>query len=325
VVVAQVDVSDAFQLTQLLTSLEQSSPPLRGIIHAAGVFDEGLLQQQHLEQFMRVMAPKVQGASNLHTLTRNQSLDFFVLFSSASSLFGGVNLAHYAAANAFLDALASYRRSQGLPTSSINWGVWGEVGMGARNQQTERLNRIGMESVAPHGLQVLEQLLIEQPVQVGVMSINWSRFLTGQLAKMPFLEDFFVESQGLRSQFTEGRRENQGDSLRNALVSAPPVERQQLLESRLGEQVARVLGFSAAKLDMQQSLTNLGLDSLTAIELRNWINNEMGVKLPVIKIMEGASIAQLVELMLSQLALAGIITNASPSTELGEDMEEIIL
>ncbi|MBE9228590.1 amino acid adenylation domain-containing protein [Phormidium sp. LEGE 05292] len=325
VVVAQADVSDAFQLTQLLTSRELSSPPLRGIIHAAGVFDEGLLQQQHLEQFMRVMAPKVQGAWNLHTLTRNQSLDFFVLFSSASSLFGGVNLAHYAAANAFLDALASYRRSQGLPTSSINWGVWGEVGMAARNQQTERLNRIGMESVAPHGLQVLEQLLIEQPVQVGVMSINWSRFLTGQLAKMPFLEDFSVESQGLRSQFTEGRWENQGDSLRNALVSATSVERQQLLESRLREQVARVQGFSAAKLDMQQSLANLGLDSLMAIELRNWINNEMGVKLPVIKIMEGASIAQLVELMLSQLALAGIITNASPSTELGEDMEEIIL
>jgi acyl transferase domain-containing protein/ubiquinone/menaquinone biosynthesis C-methylase UbiE/acyl carrier protein len=322
VVVAQADVSDAFQLTRLLTSLEQSSPPLRGIIHAAGVVDEGLLQQQHWEHFMRVMAPKVQGAWNLHALTRNQSLDFFVLFSSASSLVGGVNLANYAAANAFLDALASYRRAQGLPGSSINWGVWGEVGMAARNQQTQRLNRSGMESIAPHGLQGLEQLLIEQPVQVGFMSINWSRFLTGQLAKMPFLEDFSVESQGLRSQLKEGKWENQGDSLRNALVSAPPVERQQLLESRLREQVAKVLGFSAAKLDLQKSLTNLGLDSLMAIELRNWINNEMGVKLPVIKIMEGASIVQLAELMLSQLALAEMIANASPSTELDDDMEE---
>jgi NADP-dependent 3-hydroxy acid dehydrogenase YdfG/aryl carrier-like protein len=322
VVVAQADVSDVFQMTRLLTSLEQSSPPLRGIIHAAGVVDEGLLQQQHLEHFMRVMAPKVQGAWNLHALTRNQSLDFFVLFSSASSLVGGVNLANYAAANAFLDALASYRRAQGLPGSTINWGVWGEVGMAARNQQTERLNRSGMESIAPHGLQGLEQLLIEQPVQVGFMSINWSRFLTGQLAKMPFLEDFSVESQGLRSQFTEGKWENQGDSLRNALVSAPPVERQQLLESRLREQVAKVLGFSAAKLDMLESLINLGLDSLTAIELRNWINNEMEVNLPVIKIMEGASIAQLAELMLSQLALAEVIASASPSTELDDDMEE---
>jgi len=322
VVVAQADVSDAFQLTRLLTSLEQSSPPLRGIIHAAGVLEEGLLQQLHWEHFVRVMAPKVLGAWNLHTLTQKLPIDFFVLFSSASSLFGGVNQGNYAAANAFLDALASYRRAQGLPGSSVNWGIWGEVGMAARNKQTERLNRIGMESIAPHGLQVLEQLLTEQPVQVGFMSINWSRFLTGQLAKMPFLEDFIVESQGLRSQFTEGRWENQGDSLRNALVSAPPVERQQLLESRLKEQVARVLGFSAAKLDMQKSLTNLGLDSLMAIELRNRINNEMGVNLPIIKIMEGASISQLAELMLSQLALAEIITSASPSTELDDDMEE---
>ncbi|MEJ6485763.1 amino acid adenylation domain-containing protein [Nostoc punctiforme UO1] len=125
-----------------------------------------------------------------------------------------------------------------------------------------------------------------------------------------------------RSEFIEEGRENQEDSVHNALVSAPPVERQQLLESRLREQVAKVLGFSAAKLDRQKSLTNLGLDSLMAIELRNWIDNEMGVKLPVIKIMEGASIAQLAELMLSQLALAEIITSTSLFTELDDDMEE---
>lgn len=324
VVVAQADVSNAFQLTRLLTSLEQSSPPLRGIIHAAGVYDEGLLQQLHWEHFVRVTAPKVQGAWNLHTLTQKLPLDFFVLFSSASSLFGGVNQAHYAAANTFLDALASYRRAQGLPGSTINWGVWGEVGMAASKQQTERLNRIGMESITTHGLQVLEQLLTEQPVQVGFMSINWSRFLTGQLAKMPFLEDFIVESQGLRSQFTEERQENKGDSLRNALVSVPPVERQQLLESRLREQVAKVLGFSAAKLDMVESLINLGLDSLTAIELRNRLNNEMGVNLPIIKIMEGVSICSLAELMLEQWALA-LLQSASLSAELDDSMEEIAL
>jgi aryl carrier-like protein len=271
------------------------------------------------------MAPKVQGAWNLHTLTQNQPLDFFVLFSSAAALLGSAGQANYVAANAFLDALAFYRRSLGLPGMSINWGAWGEVGMLAKRQLGEQWRNKGVESFAPQqGLQVLEQLLGEAPIQVGVAAINWSRFLERQLTIKPFFTDFSVAIQGLHGQ-SRVLTQDRGDFLHNTLVSYPLVERQQLLESRLREQVAKVLGFSAAKLDMQESLTNLGLDSLTAIELRNRINNEMGVNLPVIKIIEGASISQLAELMLSQLALAGIITSASLSTELGEDMEEIIL
>lgn len=322
VVVAQADVSDAFQLTRLLTSLEQSSPPMRGIIHTAGVLDDGVLTQLDWQRFERAMAPKVQGAWNLHTLTQNQPLDFFVLFSSAAVLLGSAGQANYVAANAFLDALAFYRRSLGLPGMSINWGAWGEVGMLTKHQLGERWSNKGVESFAPkQGLQVLEQLLGEAPVQVGVAAINWSHFLERQLTIKPFFTDFSVEIQRLHGQsrvLTQDRR----DFLHNTLVSYPPVERQQLLESRLQELVAKVLGFSAAKLDRLESLTNLGLDSLTAIELKNRINNEMGVHLPVIKIMEGASISSLAELMLSQLAWVEIITSASPSTELDDDMEE---
>ncbi|GET38793.1 type I polyketide synthase [Microseira wollei] len=327
VVVAQADVSDYEQVSQLLNSLVQSSPPLRGIIHAAGVLDKGLMQQQNWEQFTRVMAPKVLGAWNLHALTQNQALDFFVLFSSVSSLFGAVNQTSYSAANAFLDALASYRRAQGLPGSSINWGLWGEVGMGARNQQlAERLNRMGMENMAPQqGLQVLEKFFKEAPVQLGVMSINWSRFLVGQLAKSPFLADLSGETQGLRSQSWEESPKSESPSLRNALVSATLAERKQLLKSHICEQVAKVLGFSATKLDIAKPLTSLGLDSLMAIELRNRLNKETGVNLPVMKIIQGPSISQLAELILEELALAKIMLSALPSTELAEDMEEITL
>ena len=326
VIVAQADVSDAFQLTRLLTSLEQSSPPLRGIIHTAGVLDDGVLTQLDWQRFEQVMAPKVQGAWNLHTLTQNQPLDFFVLFSSVAVLLGSAGQANYVAANAFLDALAFYRRSLGLPAMSINWGAWGEVGMLAKHQLGERWSNKGVESFAPQqGLQVLEQLLGEAPVQVGVAAINWSRFLERQLTMKPFFADFSVAIQELYSYSRAEAQDNSEDFLHNALLSSTPAQRPLLLESRITEQVARVLGFSPAKLDRQEPLTNLGLDSLTAIELRNRINNEIGVHLPVIKIMEGASISQLAELMLSQLALAGIITSASPSTELGEDMEEIIL
>ena len=122
------DVSDESQMRTVLGDLAIAAPPLLGIIHAAGVLEDGVLQQQTWERFRRVMAPKVQGAWNLHVFTQNQSLDFFVLFSSSASILGAAGQANYGAANAFLDALATYRRSQGLPGLSINWGHFGGSG-----------------------------------------------------------------------------------------------------------------------------------------------------------------------------------------------------
>jgi myxalamid-type polyketide synthase MxaB len=327
VVVAQADVSNYEQVAQLLASVMQSSPPLRGIVHAAGVLDDGVLKHQTWARFTRVMAPKVQGAWNLHSLTQNQALDFFVLFSSAASLLGSAGQANHSAANAFLDALAFYRRSLGLPGSSINWGAWSEIGAATKNQQViKRLEQIGMGTISPsQGLQVLEHLFWEAPVQVGVASINWSRYLERLSTRSPFFADLGVEIQKLRSGSWEERPNSEGDSLRNALVSATPTERQQLLASHICEQVAKVLGFSATKLSITDTLTNLGVDSLTAIELRNRLNKETGVYLPVVKIIQGPSISQLTELILEELALTKIMLSALPSTEIPEDMEEISL
>ncbi|MDH3602772.1 MAG: SDR family NAD(P)-dependent oxidoreductase, partial [Candidatus Tectomicrobia bacterium] len=141
VVVTQADVSEAEEVSQVLAHIDR---PLRGIIHAAGVLDDGILQQQTLERFARVMAPKVRGAWHLHTLTKDMSLDFFVLFSSTASLLGSGGQANYAAANAFLDVLAHYRRAHGLPGVAINWGGWSEVGMAARSEVRERMNMTGL-------------------------------------------------------------------------------------------------------------------------------------------------------------------------------------
>ena len=320
--IVQADVSDSKQLDRVWSEIELSSPPLRGIIHAAGVLDDGVLLKQNWQRFDRVLAPKVQGAWNLHTLTQNQPLDFFVLFSSTTSLLGNAGQANHAAANAFLDALASYRRMLGLPGLSINWGVWAEVGATARMGLVEQLSRKGEESIAPQqGLQVLEQLLREAPVQVGVASIDWSRFLEKQLAISPFFTELGVEIHRLHCQSTAEMQKKQGDSLQNALLVDKTGARPLLLDC-ITEQVARVLGFSAVKLDREEPLSNLGLDSLMAIEVRNWIYNKMEVNLPVIKIMEGVSISQLAELILEELALTQIIQSAPPSTELDEDMEE---
>jgi len=327
VLVASADVSDYEQLARVLALIEQSAKPLRGIIHSAGVLDDGILQQLSWQRFERVMAPKVQGAWNLHALTQNLSIDFFVLFSSTPALLGSAGQANYCAANGFLNALAFYRRAQGLPGMSINWGAWGEIGMAARGQLLDRLKLKGEESMAPQqALQVLEHLLRDSPVQVGVSSINWPRYLSEQSANWLFLTDFRVEIQGVRPlSLPQTKQESKGNSLRDTLVSAPPAEGQQLLESGITEQVAKVLGFSATRLDIAESLTSLGLDSLMAIELRSWLNKETGVNLPTMKIMQGPSISQLAELILEELALATIMLDAPSSSELALDMEEITL
>ncbi|MEL6463169.1 MAG: KR domain-containing protein, partial [Cyanobacteria bacterium J06621_15] len=152
VIVAQIDVTDKSQLAELISTIQSSSPsspsspsassassapsapsaPIKGIIHAAGVLDDGVLQHLTWERFTNVLNPKYLGAWNLHTLTKDLPLDFFIMFSSAASLFGSPGQGNHVAANTFLDSLARYRQSLGLPGLSINWGVWSEIGTAAK-------------------------------------------------------------------------------------------------------------------------------------------------------------------------------------------------
>lgn len=298
VVVIQADVSNGEQVTQVLAHIEQSLPPLQGIIHAAGILDDGVLQQQSWQRFARVMAPKVQGAWNLHTLTQNLPLDFFVLFSSSSTLLGSAGQANYAAANAFLDALASYRRMQGMPSLSINWGAWAEVGMTARRNLTEQLSHKGEESIAPQqGLQVLEQLLLENPIQVGVLPINWSRFFEKQLTRSPFLADFLKASEPQPQQQAPVQ-------FRDLLETTPAVERQALLVAHVCTQVAKVLGLaSPEQIEPEQRLIALGLDSLMAIELRSYLQSSLKCSLPSTLIFDYPTIEALVNYLSQEVPL----------------------
>ncbi len=165
------DVSKLEDVVRMLAA-SQTLAPLRGIIHAAGVLDDGILLHQTIERFERVMAPKVQGSWYLHTLSENLPLDFFVCFSSVASLLGNAGQANYAAANAFVDALAHQRRAMGLPGLAINWGAWSEVGLAA-----EMAQRAEVESLSPQeGVELLGELMQGTMPQVGVMPITWSKF-----------------------------------------------------------------------------------------------------------------------------------------------------
>jgi NAD(P)-dependent dehydrogenase (short-subunit alcohol dehydrogenase family) len=175
VVVAAADVAREDQIARVIDEVRREGPPLRGVVHAAGVLDDGILTQQTRERFERVMTPKVDGAWNLHGLTQDDELDFFMLFSSGASVLGSPGQANYVAANEFLDALAHYRRAAGLPATSINWGAWAEVGLAAREDRARHLSNQGLVAFTPEqGARLLGWILEHNPVQVMAAAVDWS-------------------------------------------------------------------------------------------------------------------------------------------------------
>jgi acyl transferase domain-containing protein/acyl carrier protein len=307
---ASVDVADERQLSGFLDEFCcEGWPPIRGVVHAAGVLQDGLLVQLDAAQLNTVLRAKMIGGWLLHRLLEDAPLDLFVLFSSAGSLLGQAGQGNYAAANAFLDALAHHRKAQGQPAMSINWGAWADLGFadtaGGR-RLAARLALLGIRSMAAEqALEVLKRLLGQGAIQVVALPVNWRQYrdfypagseppLLSQLAheeaEVPRQADRPGEKRGLTSA---------------ALLAAEPGERHQLLQSYLSAQVARVLGLSASKLDLQQPLSNLGLDSLMAVELRNRIAIDLGVKVPVVKFLQGFSVDEAVTQVLDQLTAEG--------------------
>ena len=326
VLAARADISLQQDVANLLSDIKHQLPPLKGVIHAAAVLDDGILVQMDRERFTSVMAPKINGAWNLHTLTEGEQLDFFVFFSSAASLLGSPGQGNYSAANAFLDAFAHYRRSKGLEALSINWGPWSEVGLAARPDRGGRLALRGVGSISPdQGLEILGQLLHQSAAQVCVMPFDvaqWKRFYPASsgLPLFSYLEQEETETAPVDTT-------NNGKSIltREKIVAALPEDRQGLIESYLSQQVSRVLGLSASRLDVKQPLNRMGLDSLMAVELKNLVEGDLVVSLPLMKLLKGADVAQMATLVLEQVTagtdrpasakIAAVGQTLSPATE----------
>ena len=297
IIVAKANVTQEAEVARVLADIAQSMPPLRGIIHLAMVLDDAVVLQLNEERMKKVMTPKIMGAWNLHTQTLNLPLDFFVLFSSISSISGNPGQGNYAAANAFLDGLAHYRRTQGLPGLTVNWGAIGEVGYVAQNEEVgDYLNRIGVKPLAvSQALKILGQLLRLQVQQISVAPIDWQQWGNKHAAGT---SPRFAHLVGDLRQSSD---EMTGNALSNALLIADPIERQSLLADRIGEQVAKVLRTSLSKLDLKQPLISMGLDSLMAVELSHSFQKELGVEVPTMKLFGGMSIAKLATLINEQL------------------------
>jgi NAD(P)-dependent dehydrogenase (short-subunit alcohol dehydrogenase family)/acyl carrier protein len=282
VLVVKADVSLREDVAGILDEIKAAMPPLKGIIHAAGVLDDGMLRQQTYERFQGVIAPKADGAWHLHTLTLDMPLDFFVCFSSMTSLFGATAQGNYAAANAFMDGLAHYRRAMGLPGLSINWGPWAEAGMVAtltkRDQQ--RIAEQGLSSIVPEqGLQILGELLQkrnfctppgQEIVQIGVISVNWPKFIKHFFKgiKPPFFEAFIPP---------ETQEAAQKAQLLRQLEAAEMRERRDLLIAHIRSLAAKVLDLNdPERIGLRQRLFDLGIDSLMAVDLKNRLESDLG-------------------------------------------------
>jgi thioester reductase-like protein len=305
VVVFQGDVSQGADVAAALAHIDSNLPPLRGVLHAAMVLEDCLLLKLDWEQLRRVMAPKMNGAWNLHTQTLGRPLDHFILFSSLSSVLGVAGQANYAAANTFLDALTYYRRAHGLPSLTVNWGYLGGVGYIARHGKLgQRLEGQGIKSFsARQALTLMERLLQRQALQVSVIGMDWLRWRgAGILGKVsPRFADLYEEAQG---DTDAGQRA--GRLTRQAILSAPPEERKEMVQTLLREKVARALGSSASRVDMEKPLLDLGIDSLMAVELRNWMEGELQVMVPITELMRSPSLGRLSELLLAQLSPAAV-------------------
>ncbi|MBP0038866.1 MAG: type I polyketide synthase [Roseofilum sp. SID1] len=292
------DVSLEEEIAKILEEIQTSMPRLQGIIHAAGVLDDGILQQMDWERFTKVMSPKVIGTWNLHRLTQNLPLDFFVCFSSIASLMGSPGQGNYAAANAFMDTLASYRRSMGLSGLAINWGAWASEGMAARLavEYQNRIQSSGISEISPkEGMYALEVLLgnlssIDRvgviPIQWSILAKHWSGIQNSSLLRELLQKEEWGEQDTLK--------QNVKANILAKLETASPEERQEILIEHIRGQVVQVLGLSSSQLpEMNLGFMEIGMDSLMAVELKNRLQNQLETHLPETIAMEYPTIAKL--------------------------------
>jgi NADPH:quinone reductase-like Zn-dependent oxidoreductase/acyl carrier protein len=299
VLVARADVSRSQDLSDVLGRVAATMPPLRGVVHAAMVLDDAALLNLEPSQLERVLAPKAHGAWNLHLQTQHLPLDFFVCYSSMAVVFGNPGQANYSAANAFLNALASHRRARGLPALTVDWGYLGEVGSVAQNEMLgKRFTSYGFDSFTPtEALTELGHLLRQGAEQVGVLRVNWQRFsLPGLKDRVPARFD------GLLSRAADTQQQSDESAALERIMREPtPEGRRKALLEVLREQVSRVLGTTAARIEIDKPLTYLGMDSLMAVELRNWVEKKLRIGVPIMEMMQASSLSGLADVLLTRL------------------------
>lgn len=293
------DVTDLKALQALMAEINTSMWPLMGIVHAATVIEDGLIRTMDGDQIRKVLLPKVLGAYHLHQLTLEMGLQYFILFSSATTLFGNPGQGNYVAANAALESLAENRRGAGLPATCVRWGAIEDVGFLARNTEIREAlqGRMGGSTIqSGAALAILEDLLLAGRSGLGVMEIDWralSRFLPS--ASSPKFSEL------ARNSGKGEVDESDTDSLQRMLEELSDEELQKVCIDMLKSEVAEILRMAPDKLDPARSMYDMGLDSLMGVELVGALESRFGIRLPVLILSQNPTIAKLAEYIIEQL------------------------
>ena len=312
-VVAEIlrcDLSDKSAVQELLDRVRGTMPPLRGIVHSAGILDDAVLDNMDSARFHKAMAGKAYGAALLDRLTDDLPLDFFILFSSVACVLGSAGQANYAAANSYLDALAADRVRRGRPATSINWGPWSEIGLAAaQSNRGDRLTSHGLYSLKPaEGRRILRRILTGRPTQVMAMRFDaeqWSKW-HGSSGDALLLE----ELRGSVSAVSHQSSLNLVDELRSVEGTVAAA----MLLEHVRTHTAAVLRLERESVPMKKPFRTMGLDSLLGLELRNRLERTLGLRLSATVIWNFPTVEHLSKHLFEKLEL----TRPAVATDAGE-------
>jgi amino acid adenylation domain-containing protein len=290
----ELDVADGQAMRVLFAGLSAEKAPLKGIIHAAGTIASAPSSLPEWSRFSSVLRAKVIGGWNLHRLSRELYLDFFMLFSSASSLLGLSGHADYAAANAFLDALASYRRQLGLPALSVSWGDWSGTGMAASAGEQDAMTRTGLGALPLVQARAALRQLIGERGHLAMIRADWPRFIASFQAHQGFLSACADKEIPNASAVGPVPGADSHTDIWASISTAAEPEREHMLREHLAVMVGKVLGRESSSLDSTGNLLSLGFDSLMLIELRNQLRRDLGLQIALPRMLKGPSIDELV-------------------------------
>ncbi|MER5931004.1 type I polyketide synthase, partial [Streptomyces sp. NPDC002054] len=306
------DIADRDALAALLATVP-AEHPLTAVIHTAGVLDDGVLSSLTSERVAAVLRPKVDAAWNLHELTRELDLSAFVLFSGAAAAFGAAGQANYAAANAFLEALAEHRRAEGLAATSLAWGLWathaGNGGMAGQLDEVDlrRIARDGVGALAgDEGLALFDTAMtVNSAVLLPIrLDLAVLRAQAASAGSTPALLRALVRVPARRTVERRGSRTDTGSPLVARLLGLPATEHEGVLLDLVSGHVAAVLGHTGAQaVDAERAFRDLGFDSLTAVELRNVLKADTGLRLSPTLVFDYPTPVALARHLLTELAV----------------------
>jgi polyketide synthase 12 len=306
VTVAAADVAVRAEVAAVLAAIPDERP-LTAVFHAAGVLDDGLIGTMSRSRLETVLRPKADGARHLHELTADMDLAEFVLYSSAAGVLGAPGQANYAAASAFLDGLAQHRRHRGLPATSLAWGLWREASAMTGHLGEAEFARMARSGMAPldseQGMRLLDAARQVDRPQLTVMNLDLRA--AGRAGELPpLLRGLTAAVAAAATRRRVGDAGPTAPALRGRLAAVPPAAREALLLDLVRGHAATVLGHDdPAAVDASRAFRELGFDSLTAVELRNRLEDASGLRLPPTVVFDHPTPAALARRLLAELAL----------------------